>query len=45
VIRIEVGGGKVIIADEGPGIPAEIVADILDFSGCQSISLRITSGQ
>ena len=32
VIRIEVGGGKVIIADEGPGIPAEIVADILDFS-------------
>ena len=32
VIRIEVGEGKIIIADEGRGIPAEIVADILDFS-------------
>jgi DNA topoisomerase VI subunit B len=32
VIRVEVANGEIIIADNGPGIPAETVADILDFS-------------
>jgi len=31
-IRIEVGKNEIIVTDNGPGIPAETVADILDFS-------------
>src|SRR5260370_37888218 len=32
VIRVEVTNGEIVITDNGPGIPAETVADILDFS-------------
>jgi DNA topoisomerase VI subunit B len=32
VIRVEVINGAIVITDNGPGIPAETVADILDFS-------------
>jgi DNA topoisomerase VI subunit B len=31
-IAIDVAGGEIIIADNGPGISAEMVADILDFT-------------
>jgi hypothetical protein len=32
VIRVEVAHGEIVITDNGPGIPAETVADILDFT-------------
>jgi DNA topoisomerase VI subunit B len=32
VIRVEVTNGEIVLTDNGPGIPAETVADILDFS-------------
>jgi DNA topoisomerase VI subunit B len=32
VIRVEVANGDIVITDNGPGLPAETVADILDFS-------------
>src|SRR5205807_4347 len=31
-IRVEVANGEIIITDNGPGIPPETVADLLDFS-------------
>jgi DNA topoisomerase VI subunit B len=32
VIRIEVSNGDIVISDNGPGIPADTIADILDFT-------------
>lgn len=32
VIRVEVANGDIIISDNGPGIPAETIANILDFA-------------
>jgi DNA topoisomerase VI subunit B len=32
VIKVEVAGGVITVTDNGPGIPAETVAGILDFS-------------
>lgn len=32
VVTVEVAGGAIIIADNGPGIPPEVVASILDYA-------------